>query len=95
VTAGRAQHPRLQVVEGHFIRPAIGIQFCLMLAPIVAAEHQDAASTEAAHRPERRWFRRESEIGTRPRHRGRLVHVKCGRHQPAVAANATPLGRVY
>jgi hypothetical protein len=40
----------LQVVEGHFIRPAIGIQFCLMLAPIVAAEHQDAASTEAAHR---------------------------------------------
>jgi len=62
VTAGRAQHPRLQLVEGHFFRPAIGIQFCLMVAPIVAAEDQDRAPAEAAHGPQRRWLRREAKV---------------------------------
>jgi hypothetical protein len=51
VSADRAEHPRLEFTEGDFIRPAIGVQFGLMVAAVIAAEDRDVAPTEAAHGP--------------------------------------------
>jgi hypothetical protein len=53
VSAGAADHADLEIVEGHFIRPVVSVQFGLMMAFVVAAEDQDMASTETTHCPKR------------------------------------------
>jgi hypothetical protein len=50
VAADRAVHSRLQFSKGDIIGPTIRAQVCLMAASVVAAEDQDMASTESAHR---------------------------------------------
>ena len=53
LSAGTADHADLKIIEGQVIRPAIGVEFGLMMAFVVAAEDQDMASTETTHCPKR------------------------------------------
>jgi hypothetical protein len=68
MSTDRAEHAGLKVSERHIIVPAIGIELGLVVAPIIAAEDQDMAPTEATHGPQRDRFWWQTEIRSRPVH---------------------------